>query len=70
MDCHTSNESSISDLHIEVVISNYFMMLDVQWAETATVCVAENVLWEDEKYGILVRQMFIGVVECQKSLWL
>jgi len=30
VDCHTSNEISISDLHTEVVISNYFMMLGVQ----------------------------------------
>jgi hypothetical protein len=42
--CLTSNESSISDLHDEVVMSNYFMMLDVERVETVTACVANNVL--------------------------
>jgi len=44
------------------------MMLDVQWAETATVCVAENVVWGNLKYGTVVRPMFIGVGECQNSM--
>jgi hypothetical protein len=29
------------------VMSNYFMMLDVERVETVTACVANNVLWED-----------------------
>jgi hypothetical protein len=48
--CQTSNESSISDLHNEVVMSDCFMMMDVEWVETVTVCVANKVELCRDKY--------------------
>lgn len=46
VDCQTSIENSISELHYEVNMSNSFMMLDVKWVETVPACIASNVLWE------------------------
>ena len=70
VNCHTRNESNVIDLHDEAVMSDSLMIMHVTWVLAVTARVASRILWEDFNYGIVQRQMFLEIGECQNSLQL